>query len=103
MSNSDQFSPRHLDGDGLLKQSAGANPIARPDEVAGDLPEIISGTTPLVTAANPILNLIPQLRATAQHPDPAGLRDQFELGQFLNQLAIEVRTFTDQHEHIGIA
>ena len=75
MSNSDQFSPRHLDGDGLLKQSAGANPIARPDEVAGDLPEIISGTNPLVTAANPILNLIPQLRATAQHPDPAGLRD----------------------------
>ena len=25
----------------------------------------------LVAAANPILNLVPQLRATVQHPDPA--------------------------------
>lgn len=41
-----------------------------PEEVA------VTGINPLVTAANPLLNLIPQLRNTAQHSDPAGLRDQ---------------------------
>jgi type VI secretion system protein ImpK len=30
---------------------------------------------PLVAAANPLLDLVPQLRSTLQHPDPAGLRD----------------------------
>ena len=45
------------------------------ESVAADLPEIISGSNPLVTAANPILNLVPQLRLTAQHPNPAALRD----------------------------
>ena len=35
-----------------------------------------TGINPLVTAANPLLNLIPQLRNTTQHPDPQGLRDQ---------------------------
>jgi type VI secretion system protein ImpK len=45
------------------------------DGLASDLPEIISGSNPLVTAANPILNLVPQLRLTAHHPDPAALRD----------------------------
>ena len=38
-------------------------------------PEILSGTNPLVAAANPLLNLIPQLRATVQHPDPAQVRE----------------------------
>jgi type VI secretion system protein ImpK len=42
---------------------------------APDLPEVFSGTNPLVEAANPLLNLIPQLRATVQHPDPAKIRD----------------------------
>ncbi|MDQ6620765.1 MAG: DotU family type VI secretion system protein [Pseudomonadota bacterium] len=40
-----------------------------------DLPDVISGSNPLTAAANPLLNLIPQLRATVQHPDPARLRD----------------------------
>lgn len=75
MSNSNYFAAIHSDGDGLLNTPIPANQDFRQDEVASDLPEIISGTNPLVTAANPILNLIPQLRATAHHPDPAGLRD----------------------------
>ncbi|MEO8345032.1 MAG: DotU family type VI secretion system protein [Betaproteobacteria bacterium] len=50
-----------------MAQSQGATPV--------DLPEIVSGTNPLVAAANPLLNLIPQLRATVQHPDPAKIRD----------------------------
>jgi len=38
-------------------------------------PAHISGINPLVAAANPLLDLVPQLRATLQHPDPLGLRD----------------------------
>lgn len=43
--------------------------------VAADLPEVLSGANALAVAANPLLNLIPQIRVTAQHPDPAGLRN----------------------------
>ncbi|GAB1388299.1 MAG: hypothetical protein AMXMBFR78_10450 [Rubrivivax sp.] len=39
-----------------------------------DLPEVVSGGNPLVAAANGLLNLIPQIRATATHPDPAGFQ-----------------------------
>ena len=49
-----------------------------------DLPDIVSGSNPLVTAANPILNLVPQLRVTAHHPNPAALRDY---------LVEQIRTF----------
>ena len=56
-----------------------APPPARPDASAVPPPslepEILSGTNPLVAAANPLLNLIPQLRATVQHPDPAQVRE----------------------------
>src|SRR3954465_9840120 len=38
-------------------------------------PAHVSGLNPLVAAANPLLDLVPQLRATLQHPDPMGLRD----------------------------
>jgi type VI secretion system protein ImpK len=43
----------------------------------GDAPPLtqFSGLNPLVAAANPLLDLVPQLRATLQHPDPMGLRD----------------------------
>lgn len=44
-------------------------------EVSSDLPEVISGSNPLNIAANPILNLIPQIRVTAQHPNPTALRE----------------------------
>ncbi|MCS6996986.1 MAG: DotU family type VI secretion system protein [Casimicrobiaceae bacterium] len=43
--------------------------------LAADLPEIISGENALARAANPLLNLIPQIRVTAHHPDPAQLRN----------------------------
>lgn len=33
------------------------------------------GVNPLVAAANPLLSLVPQIRATLSHPDPNGLRD----------------------------
>jgi type VI secretion system protein ImpK len=53
-------------------------PVSFPEVPAG-APEPLaatSGLNPLVAAANPLLNLVPQLRNTAQHPDPRGLRDQ---------------------------
>jgi type VI secretion system protein ImpK len=62
-------------------RSAAGAPLPR----AVSLPELPGGTeplpptsglNPLVAAANPLLNLVPQLRNTAQHPDPRGLRDQ---------------------------
>lgn len=40
-----------------------------------EAPLRINGLNPLVAAANPLLDLVPQLRATLQHPDPTGLRD----------------------------
>lgn len=43
--------------------------------LASDLPEIQSGANPLALAANPLLNLIPQIRVMAHHPDPGQLRD----------------------------
>jgi type VI secretion system protein ImpK len=43
--------------------------------LAADLPEIQSGSNPLALAANPLLNLIPQIRVMAHHPDPAQLRN----------------------------
>lgn len=39
------------------------------------LPAPSSGLNRLVAAANPLLNVVPQLRASLQHPDPAGARD----------------------------
>ena len=44
-------------------------------QIAADLPEVLSGANSLAVAANPLLNLIPQIRVTAHHPDPAQLRD----------------------------
>jgi type VI secretion system protein ImpK len=41
---------------------------------------IVSGVNPLVAAANPLLDLVPQLRASLTHRDPAALRDMFARG-----------------------
>ncbi|CAO95659.1 DotU family type VI secretion system protein [Erwinia tasmaniensis] len=43
-----------------------------------------NGHNPLVAAANPLLNAIPQIRHSVSHPDPAGLRQRLvdEIRQF---------------------
>ncbi|MEC5386819.1 DotU family type VI secretion system protein [Uliginosibacterium sp. H3] len=51
-----------------------------------------SGLNPLVAAANPLLNLVPQLRQ-AHHPDPAGLRDT---------LARAIQTFETKARELGL-
>jgi type VI secretion system protein ImpK len=94
MSNSNYFAAQASDGDALLNQVPHLHPDSAPDAIASDLPEIISGTNPLVTAANPILNLIPQLRVTSHHPDPAGLRDY---------LVEQVRAFEMRARQFGVS
>src|SRR5215831_10990520 len=41
---------------------------------------VTSGLNPLVAAANPLLNIIPQLRASMEHPNPSGLRESLARG-----------------------
>src|SRR5262245_52213098 len=58
-----------------------ARPVAPelpPERV--DVRAITSGLNPLVAAANPLLNVIPQLRGSLQHPNPNGLRDSLAQG-----------------------
>ncbi len=82
--------PANLDPFAILAGTGGAVPVgnaappvpgyAEPApmgeaHVAADLPEVLSGTNPLAVAANPLLNLIPQIRVMPHHPDPAQLRN----------------------------
>ena len=82
--------PANLDPFAILAGTGGAVPVgnAAPPvpgfaeaapmgetQVAADLPEVLSGTNPLAVAANPLLNLIPQIRVMPHHPDPAQLRN----------------------------
>ncbi|RZL63906.1 MAG: DotU family type VI secretion system protein [Variovorax sp.] len=59
---------------------------------AGDV--TLAGNNPLVAAANPLLDLIPQLRATGHHDAPAQLREH---------LVDEVRRFETRAQQAGIA
>ena len=93
MNTSNLFGGEPPVADRRLNQSWMPNQGSGQDEVASDLPEIISGSNPLVMAANPVLNLIPQLRATAHHPDPAALRD------FLIE---QIKTFEMRARQAGI-
>ncbi len=60
-------------GPGVATAETASPPIG--PTVAADLPEILSGANPLAVAANPLLNMIPQIRVMAYHPDPAQLRN----------------------------
>ncbi|MFG6847187.1 DotU family type VI secretion system protein [Burkholderia pseudomallei] len=53
-----------------------------------------SGTNPLVAAANPLLNLVPQIRSTVHHPNPAWLREH---------LVVEIRQFEERAQQAGVA
>lgn len=56
-----------------------------------------TGLNPLVAAANPLLNLAPQLRQ-AHHPDPQGLRDA--LGRAIGVFDSQAKERGVQHEHV---
>ncbi|HGO6777320.1 TPA: DotU family type VI secretion system protein [Klebsiella aerogenes] len=53
----------------------------------------VSGNNPLVTAANPLLNAIPQLRHSVSHDDQAGLRQR---------LIDEIRRFEVRGQQAGL-
>lgn len=53
-----------------------------------------SGFGPLLGAASPLLNLVPQLRATLQHPNPAELREALAQG---------IRSFESRAKGAGIS
>ena len=57
-------------------------------------PTNVSGLNPLLAAANPLLDLVPQLRATLQHPDPMGLRDA---------LVRDIKAFETRARAAGVA
>ena len=54
----------------------------------------LAGNNPLVAAANPLLDLIPQIRATGHHDSPAQLREH---------LVDEVRRFETRAQQSGIS
>jgi type VI secretion system protein ImpK len=59
-----------------------------------DLPDVVSGINPLVAAANPVLNLAPQIRNLTQIGDPARLR---------KYLIEKIKTFEREAQQHGIA
>jgi type VI secretion system protein ImpK len=50
-------------------------PSAPEARLASELEDVVHGSTPLLAAANTLLNLIPQLRAMPVHSDPEALRE----------------------------
>lgn len=62
---------------GPAGRAAAPAPASTPDE---GTPAAPSGLNPLVAAANPLLDVVPQLRASARHPDPSALRDALAQG-----------------------
>lgn len=83
MNESDPFADRDGDrtimmpspGARLASQRAAA-PAMRLSAIDDEAPPGLDvGLNPLVAAANPLLNVVSQLRATLSHPDPAGLKE----------------------------
>ncbi len=70
-----------------------SNPQAAPPAGHGAEDLNPSAANPLVAAANPLLNLIPQIRETPTHPDPASLRVH---------LIDEIRRFELRAQRAGI-
>lgn len=64
-----------------------------PHEPAGAPMAVDSGLNPLLAAANPLLDVVPQLRTTLSHPDPIGLRDYLAQG---------IKTFEGRAKVAGI-
>jgi type VI secretion system protein ImpK len=54
----------------------------------------VTGLNPLIAAANPLLNIVPQLRATLQHENPSGLRDY---------IAHNIKLFESRAKSTGIS
>lgn len=62
-------------GEGAGGAPSAHNPLAGAAPQVLDLPDVVSGSNPLVVAANPVLNLVPQIRSTVQLTDAGSLRE----------------------------
>lgn len=71
-------------------------PPAEPETF--ETPTVVSGLNPLVAAANPLLNVVPQLRSSMEHPNPASLRDTLARG--IQQFEARARAAGAQTEQI---
>jgi len=104
MSEDDPFATPNSDRTVILPSPGGrgsaAKPNPSPQNSTSNTPPIAetltaaSGLNPLLAAANPLLNLVAQLRSTLQHPNPAALREQLEHG---------VKRFETQAKVAGVA
>jgi type VI secretion system protein ImpK len=76
--------------------------VASPGPVATlEEPAVTSGLNPLVAAANPLLNVLPQLRASVEHPNPAALRDGLAHG--VRKFEAQARAGGVSPEHVVAA
>jgi type VI secretion system protein ImpK len=75
---------------------ASAEPTATPDE-----PPVTGGLNPLIAAANPLFDMIPQLRSSVQHPNPSALRDG--LAQGVRKFESQARAAGVSAEHVVVA
>jgi len=75
---------------------APAEPRATPADQAetAEATAVASGLNPLLAAANRLLNVLPQLRSSVQHPNPIALRDSLAQG---------VRQFEAQARAAGVS
>ena len=61
-------------------RAAPPRPAAEDQPSQADGAQVTSGLNPLVAAANPLLNVIPQIASSMEHPNPAALRDSLARG-----------------------
>jgi len=102
MSKDDPFASLEGGRTIIMPSPGGRAPAPQPAEPAPSraamdtaaAPVLNVGLNPLLAAANPLLNLVPQLRATLSHPDPGGLKDA---------LAHNIRQFEARAKAAGIA
>ncbi|MPW21307.1 DotU family type VI secretion system protein [Paraburkholderia sp. CNPSo 3157] len=86
---------------GFVRPNPGGAPPTPDAQAANSAPQepmpdyaVPVGSNPLVAVANPLLNLVPQIRWTVHHPNPRWLREH---------LASEIRQFEMRAQRAGVA
>jgi type VI secretion system protein ImpK len=74
-------------------RAAPGRPAAQEQSEPVEAGAVTSGLNPLVAAANPLLNVIPPLRASMEHPNPNALRENLARG---------IREFEARARAVGI-